>query len=934
MGCSSETPYPLKSQIPRTGPLKTFPEIHTVDKLSVEYDMLSNASSDISSSILVRHPSKKDTSSFVPYRIDNSNLQKMNDIFDATCSPKYDINEYSINAIGSSQCLQQTRNVFTRNGSLGSHLDQSFDSYSEFSSNYDEDTSKRMNTYPNTSSISYKLQALDGAGIGFDSMSTVSTGESTMARIQLGLAENKMFARELRPDFVYAHKDEIKKQSSDSRMENSRLFKINSDADNQSLASVRLKDMEKTRNLLYSTRDVSSSSALKRKANFYDGDSLSRSNSSPLTKVEPQRASTAHLPSHSYHYSPLKSTSLYKSTNSLASWVSDSPSRGHIGIETSSDVPGAFAELDPLSLNVSAGFNAFEQSKRKHPGTAFSIGRMPSIRGDNSHDNGSLEDTLNIVEEDSEDSEDNFDDDNEEKELEKLFAGMEENPFLAKKRMRIRAEKLVDFSFVRSLFQKSISVLEAQSFIHRLEDLFLLMDEKNSGYITWEGFGRIILAVAPQHILRADVVQFIESQGHDMDNLFDYREFVMSGKVLVIQKRSEKSALPISGWLQRQKTFANDSSTYTWKNHVKWFRKSKAKAVVWLMRRAKRAMKQASVYEDAKRFLLLQAIHAKALTYLMEAGRCALASENDRIDAKRHLLRRVLHARRWKIKREEAEIFLQCSGKLAIDDEELLQEHRDKNQDTKVTRLDRPPKVKQADVAKVYVTYYHKQQAFFFLRKTGYIALEYLNYRMGVLKDLVTFSRRIVEHSIIQDDCQKSLVALAERSRDYCSHKDDILKGLLRIGRNAFKFFLKQEYSMGYLINKGKASLNHVNHQESTLSYLCQKGQWYLWYMNRREDAFGFLISRSRGAIALLKKKEQAFLFFRSIVEKYWKQENKRNAAFAMLSKRGKRALNHTNEQLRCRRLLQVLLFVLEKLNIPLIVIIQYISVLIAYFLN
>ena len=45
------------------------------------------------------------------------------------------------------------------------------------------------------------------------------------------------------------------------------------------------------------------------------------------------------------------------------------------------------------------------------------------------------------------------------------------------------------------------------------------------------GIARVILAVAPPSLLRADVMAFMEAQTDDDQALIDYREFIISGKV-------------------------------------------------------------------------------------------------------------------------------------------------------------------------------------------------------------------------------------------------------------------------------------------------------------------------------------------------------------------------------------------------------------------
>ena len=127
------------------------------------------------------------------------------------------------------------------------------------------------------------------------------------------------------------------------------------------------------------------------------------------------------------------------------------------------------------------------------------------------------------------------------------------SPPQAKRRVRIRAEKLVDHRFTQLLFSKRASLhdtmllgetelsapaaaalsrcanpsfppspsrlppslplpppsspssLSSRPTVKRLQDVLELVDADRSGYVTWEYFGRAVLALAPPKLLRADV---------------------------------------------------------------------------------------------------------------------------------------------------------------------------------------------------------------------------------------------------------------------------------------------------------------------------------------------------------------------------------------------------------------------------------------------
>ena len=62
------------------------------------------------------------------------------------------------------------------------------------------------------------------------------------------------------------------------------------------------------------------------------------------------------------------------------------------------------------------------------------------------------------------------------------------------------------------------------------------MDKDDSGFVTWESFARILLAVAPPKLLREDVIEFMQAQTDSDQNLVDYREFIISGKVMIVDR--------------------------------------------------------------------------------------------------------------------------------------------------------------------------------------------------------------------------------------------------------------------------------------------------------------------------------------------------------------------------------------------------------------
>lgn len=78
--------------------------------------------------------------------------------------------------------------------------------------------------------------------------------------------------------------------------------------------------------------------------------------------------------------------------------------------------------------------------------------------------------------------------------------------------------------------------MQTQTLVERIESILKLVDAQDSGFVTWESFARVLLAVAPPKLLRDDVVQFMQSQTDSDQNLVDYREFIISGKVMIVDR--------------------------------------------------------------------------------------------------------------------------------------------------------------------------------------------------------------------------------------------------------------------------------------------------------------------------------------------------------------------------------------------------------------
>ena len=169
------------------------------------------------------------------------------------------------------------------------------------------------------------------------------------------------------------------------------------------------------------------------------------------------------------------------------------------------------AHLDPLSSNVSSGFRAKQfLSKKKKNDTVQVVEEKSWMSDDDEEEEEETADQTGAYE--------SFDDQTGETDAGFFNSHLNEpggsrlNPHHHRKMMRIRAEKLIDHSFTKKLFSKKASTSQVQDLIKRMESVLQLMDKDDSGFVTWECFARLILAVAPSHLLRADVLAFMSGE--------------------------------------------------------------------------------------------------------------------------------------------------------------------------------------------------------------------------------------------------------------------------------------------------------------------------------------------------------------------------------------------------------------------------------------
>lgn len=226
--------------------------------------------------------------------------------------------------------------------------------------------------------------------------------------------------------------------------------------------------------------------------------------------------SSSSYDTHGYRYKQQPPTTAPVGTRSRNNNKSFEQTRGEGSI---SDL---LAHLDPLSsssLNVvsSSGFRAkqfLSKKKKMMMMNATLLVEEKSWMSDDNDEEGEGEEEEEV----DQNGTDSFDEQTGETDAGFFNSHLNEpggsrlNPHLHRKFMRIRAEKLIDHSFTKKLFSKKASTTQVQDLIKRMESVLQLMDKDDSGFVTWECFARLILAVAPSHLLRADVLAFMSGE--------------------------------------------------------------------------------------------------------------------------------------------------------------------------------------------------------------------------------------------------------------------------------------------------------------------------------------------------------------------------------------------------------------------------------------
>ena len=577
-------------------------------------------------------------------------------------------------------------------------------------------------------------------------------------------------------------------------------------------------------------------------------------------------------------------------------------SRSRLSVDSASepsDVPSFLAQLDPLSVNVSRGLQAHIIDA---PSSVLEVNEDDVTVYSRSSDDDS---------EDEDEGRDHFDEGS--RRQGGLYGDEPTSPsyyntplgkierkkdLKRKQKLRVRAEKLIDHKFIKQLFNKKARVEDTWSTVKRLEDVLELVDSDRSGFVTWEYFARALLAVAPQHLLRSDVMAFMQAQNDDDQALIDYREFVVTGKVIVVQRQNGRSILPINGWLERQRLYTGDATTYTWKNHLEWYNSRQSQALIWLMRRANRAFAKSDLYVKMRRELAHIGARAKAFEYLRGISAQADEANAGREDAKRFILGRVLHARLRMLRVDEAQRYLSALAHKVVEMTALKEAIAETLRAEEVFQEKRV----QVGIDRVYWIRFRNLSCREKLKWYGDRSIRHTVRKEQDFAWLVKFAKTVEAQIMFREAAQDWLLRIAERYHAYCQVQDQMLLSLLRIGGKALAYLNRQIDANAWLHERGEAAAMHVDRQSDTRLGLCSQGQRTLHFLNERENAFAYCYRRRMQADILIENQKNAIRYFRSLVAKVRATEAALDEAQAYLAEKGHNALIFVNRRNAAQR--------------------------------
>jgi hypothetical protein len=466
------------------------------------------------------------------------------------------------------------------------------------------------------------------------------------------------------------------------------------------------------------------------------------------------------------------------------------------------------------------------------------------------------------------------------------------------------------------------------------------MDTEDSGYISWKSFTRILLSLSPKHLLRSDITSFLATQVDNENDLINYQEFLITGKVLILESKEGVKEVLARSWYARQrgnKALREDtggghgstsgghgstsgggdsSSIYTWKNHLKWYTKRKSNAIIWLIRRANRAIQYYKYVETARSSLLRYGIWGKDLSYLIECGERALHAITLSETIKISLYERIKHAKKYKMKREEIRKSLFHIGQISLHEYVNFLQNENNNMislssssHTSLTQQTQPKKnlLQQTKLSKIYKIKFFKENAFQSLLKYRDIALKKEQFYYETFQYLQKFGQKIIQQNEKISLIYFELIEKSEKARNYCMTRDSALIFLLKKSEKGLKHFDQQINSLNFLISLGQRSILFSQMKLEVTQKLQNYGQNILKKLNLRENSFEYLNQRAKNSQKLLKAKKEAYWMLTGFMRRLYANEENILNTFLWLKKRADRAKRHTENCLKSYRRLKTI---------------------------
>lgn len=433
-----------------------------------------------------------------------------------------------------------------------------------------------------------------------------------------------------------------------------------------------------------------------------------------------------------------------------------------------------------------------------------------------------------------------------------------------------------------------------------------MFDAECTGVLTWEVFTKLLLSLVPERVLRGDVLDFISAQAENPNSLVDYREFCSSGKVLVIGYRDTDNVNKLStmGWIARQQSVTGDPSTYTWKHHVEWFRDRKATSLIWLLRRASRAILSVGRRQLATNYLLFQGERVRCLSYLMNQGKKALGAAEIARKASLQLQKRAVHARRWATNLHETQRFLKQVASNIIENELMAIRRREiqarraagEYLESDNNEFEQDPLVVEMQYReacrsvynRVFELQYKQRIAQAFLKSRGVAGLKLFHEQTAASKWLKTLGGKLrdryahldraaefltgigvkaIDQWKVHDRTRAVLVKFAIEAKEKYKKYIFAQQGLYRIATLA----LRREADLAALVELGQRSLEECNEKDRRLRY-----------KNKQDDAVRYLQDIPRRIFARERYFQETKVFLKKLGEKALRLQlsYEKNAAF------------------------------------------------------